>query len=316
MKPLLRKIFFWDAPAQGAFFGLTLLMTLLTIGLGTGCVSTTDAGKNPSRSSEVMSETLLQADLSDASSCRKAGKQRGRMAMTFHHGGNNSQAKAFLLEAISLQEQAVASRSQLDKLETEQLFIELAHSCKAAKKILSDEPEAFQTICGRTSQHIKSCLDEVPKRVISVSTLEYHLVVLYLLMGDQKKAFLVADDAWRDGYRNWDADVREQVRNYMLDNGIAGRHLPPPKPRSTLQGKLLFPVNVLSDMLVDAVSGTVYGFYVAGGWFADGKPGVGLFTLVSTPIVMPVVGCMAGVDDAWRGRPFWTLKPPAWREEF
>ena len=26
MKPLLRKIFFWDAPAQGAFFGLTLLL--------------------------------------------------------------------------------------------------------------------------------------------------------------------------------------------------------------------------------------------------------------------------------------------------
>ena len=47
MKPLLRKIFFWDAPAKGAFFGLTLLMTLLTIGLGTGCVSTIDAGKNP-----------------------------------------------------------------------------------------------------------------------------------------------------------------------------------------------------------------------------------------------------------------------------
>ena len=31
MKPLLRKIFFWDAPAQGAFFGLTLLLTLLII---------------------------------------------------------------------------------------------------------------------------------------------------------------------------------------------------------------------------------------------------------------------------------------------
>ena len=28
MKPLLRKIFFWDAPAQGAFFGLTLLLFL------------------------------------------------------------------------------------------------------------------------------------------------------------------------------------------------------------------------------------------------------------------------------------------------
>ena len=316
MKPLLCKIFFWDEPAQGAFFGLTLLMTLLTIGLGTGCVSTTDAGKNPSRSSEVMSETLLQADLSDAKSCRKAGEQRGRMAMAFHHAGNNRKAKAFLLEAISLQEEAVASSSQLGMIETELLFIELVHSCKDAKKILSDEPEAFQTICGRTVQHIKSCLDEVPRRVLLVSTLEYQLVVLYLLTGEQEKAFLVADDAWRDGYRNWDADVREQVRNYMLDNGIAGRHLPPPKPRSTLQGKLLFPVNLLPDMLVDVVSGTFYGFYIAGDWFSDGKPGVGLFTLVATPIVMPVVGCMAGVDDAWRGRPFWTLKPPVCREEF
>ena len=31
MKPLLRKIFFWDAPAKSAFFGLTLLLTLLII---------------------------------------------------------------------------------------------------------------------------------------------------------------------------------------------------------------------------------------------------------------------------------------------
>ena len=46
------------------------------------------------------------------------------------------------------------------------------------------------------------------------------------------------------------------------------------------------------------------------------QPGVGLFTLVATPIVMPVVGCIAGVDDAWRGLPFWKLTPPAWREEF
>ena len=28
MIPLLRKIFFWDEPAQGAFFGLTLLIVL------------------------------------------------------------------------------------------------------------------------------------------------------------------------------------------------------------------------------------------------------------------------------------------------
>jgi hypothetical protein len=31
MKHLLRKIFFWDEPAQGAFFALTLLLTLLII---------------------------------------------------------------------------------------------------------------------------------------------------------------------------------------------------------------------------------------------------------------------------------------------
>ncbi|MCR4572331.1 MAG: hypothetical protein K5787_01040 [Lentisphaeria bacterium] len=81
MKPLLRKIFFWDAPAQGAFFGLTPLMTLLTIGLGTGCVSTTEAGKRASRTIEAPSETLLRADLSDASSCRKAGEQRQQITM-------------------------------------------------------------------------------------------------------------------------------------------------------------------------------------------------------------------------------------------
>ena len=39
MKQLLRKYFFWDAPAQGAFFGLTLLISLSIVGLLSGCVS-------------------------------------------------------------------------------------------------------------------------------------------------------------------------------------------------------------------------------------------------------------------------------------
>ncbi len=293
---------------------MAVLIALIAIGLGTGCVSTTEGGKSPYRSFEVLSETLLQADQSDAASCRKAGEQRERMAMASYHAGNIGQARAFILEAINLQEQAVSLNSQLDMIETEHLFIDLAHSCKDAKKLLSDDPEAFKNICRRTIHQIKSCIDEVPRRVLLVNTLEYQLVVLYLLMEDQENAFHAADDAWRDGYRNWDADVREQVRNYMLDHGITGSHLPPPKPRSTLQAKLLFPINVLPDMLVNAVSGTAYGFYTSGQWLADGHPGMGLFSFVATPIVMPVVGCIVGVDDAWRGRAFWQLKPPAWRE--
>ena len=39
MKHLLRKYFFLDAPAQGAFFGLTLLICLSIVGLLSGCVS-------------------------------------------------------------------------------------------------------------------------------------------------------------------------------------------------------------------------------------------------------------------------------------
>ncbi|MBR4902020.1 MAG: hypothetical protein IKZ46_13875 [Victivallales bacterium] len=37
MKPLLRKLFFWDAPAQGAFFGLTLLPTLVWFAFSFWC---------------------------------------------------------------------------------------------------------------------------------------------------------------------------------------------------------------------------------------------------------------------------------------
>ena len=42
MNHLLRKIFFWDEPAQGRSLEQILLMVLLTIGFGSSCVSTTE----------------------------------------------------------------------------------------------------------------------------------------------------------------------------------------------------------------------------------------------------------------------------------
>ena len=58
MKPFLRKIFFWDEPAQGAFFGLTLLICLFIVGLLSGCVSQAEAAKNSSYTTEVLSNEL------------------------------------------------------------------------------------------------------------------------------------------------------------------------------------------------------------------------------------------------------------------
>lgn len=314
MKHLRCKIFFWDAPAQGTMFGLTLFICLFIVGLLSGCVSQAEAAKNSSNTKAVLSETLLNADLSNASSCRQAGKQRQRLAVASHQSGGNCQAKAFLLEAVSLQEKAVGLRSQLDKMDTQLLFVELASSCEAAREIFADEPETFQSFCRRAIQHINLCLTEAPLKILSLAMLEYKLAVLYLLLGDEKEAFQAADCAWRDGYRNWDGNVREQLRNYMLDNGIVASHLPPPRPRSTLQGKLLFPINVLPDILVDVVCCTGYGFYAAGDWFASGKPGAGIVSMVMTPIMMPFAGCIKGVDDAWRGLSFWQLTP-MWKEK-
>ena len=37
MKPLLRKIFFWDDPVQGAFFGLTLLPVAVWFAFSVWC---------------------------------------------------------------------------------------------------------------------------------------------------------------------------------------------------------------------------------------------------------------------------------------
>ena len=315
MKHLFHKFFFWNVSDKGAFFVMEMLMALFVIGLLNGCVSTAEIERNFSRTKTVPTETLLHADLSDASSCFHAGEQRQRMAMEFHKSGDKQQAKAFMLEAIKLLELAVASRSKLDFIETELLSIELISACKDAKEIYADEPEIFQAFCRRTIQHIDSRLPESLQNIIFHSNLEYQLVVLYLLIGDEEKAFLVADDAWGKGYRNWDDDVREQLRNYMFDNHIVASHLPPPKPRSTLQGKLLVPINVLPDMLVEVVCCTGYGFYAAGGWLTSGKPVVGIFALVGTPLVMPIAGCVKGVDDAWRGLPFWNLTP-MWQEEF
>ncbi|MBR5077850.1 MAG: hypothetical protein IKX30_03825 [Victivallales bacterium] len=315
MKHLFHKFFFWNVSNNCTFFSMAMLMALFAIGLLNGCVSMSETGRKSSRTKTVPTETLLHADLSDASSCFEAGKQRYRMAMEFHKSGDKQQAKAFMLEAIKLLELAVASRSKLDFIETELISRELIFACKDAKEIYAEEPEIFQAFCRRTIQYINSRLPESPQNIISHGDLEYQLVVLYLLIGDEEKAFLAAEDAWRNGCRNWDGDVRKQLRKYMFDNHIVASHLPPPRPCSTLQGKMLFPINVLPDILVDVVCCTGYGFYAAGNWLASGNLVVGIFALGGTPLVMPIAGCVKGVDDAWRGLPFWNLTP-MWQEEF
>ena len=92
MKPLLRKIFFWDEPAQGAFFGLTSF--LLCILLLTGCVS-----EYARIDSAILQPTLASNVYCDAgkheTSIHGGDFLTRTYAVTYVYGGNKEQVADF-----------------------------------------------------------------------------------------------------------------------------------------------------------------------------------------------------------------------------
>ena len=279
-----------------------------------GCVSTDSSSMTNASQRNIMAEPLLEATLTDAMSCWKAGVQRRNMAWKCHLAGDSKRAKQLLKEAISLLKQAFVLRKQLDALAARRACCQFARACEEASLIYADEPEFCQGIYVKAIHQINVLLNETPGEKSMRQDLEYYLSMMYFFVGDEEKAFQAADSAWIHGLRNWSDDMRNRLRDCMEIKKMEPYYLPPPKPRPTLSSKLLFPINVIPDVLCDTVYCVGFGIFCIGGLLVSDEPGWGFMALCYLPFTMPVYGCVVGVDDAWRGIPFWKLAP--WKEKF
>lgn len=292
---------------------MRLLITFLVTSVLCGCVSTDRSSKTNASQRNIMAEPLQEATLTDAMSCREAGVQRRNMAWQCHLAGDSQQAKQLLKEAISLLEQAFVLQDQLDAFATRWACCAFARACEDASLIYADEPEFCQGIYVKAIQQLNDLLEETPEEENGRKDLEYYLAMMYFFVGDKNKAFQAADSACKHGWRNWSDDMRNRLRDCMEINKMEANYLPPPKPRPTLGSKLLFPINVIPDVLCDTVYCVGFGIFCIGGLLVSEEPGWGVIALCYLPFVMPAYGCIAGVDDAWRGIPFWKLAP--WKEK-
>ncbi|MBR4415224.1 MAG: hypothetical protein IKS67_00545, partial [Victivallales bacterium] len=121
---------------------------------------------------------------------------------------------------------------------------------------------------------------------------------------DDKKVITAAEIAWTNGWKTWDGDVIGRINDCRRNNSDIGGQLPPPPKSSTPVAKALFPLNVLPDMLVEGVCecGDVM---VSGLRWCHDEPVVGTFRYVMGIPLGFVGGLVNGVQEAWRGYPFW-----------
>ena len=141
----------------------------------------------------------------------------------------------------------------------------------------------------------------------TVAEAAYRLTEILLLLTDEKNAVATAEIAWTNGWKEWDAGVVNRLNDLFRSGGVTSSQLPPPTKRATAASIALFPLNVLPDMLGEAVCASCQQGKRSLSWFQSSKPLWGLSVIVAVPIGF-AGGMIGGVQEAWRGYPFWNTR--------
>ena len=295
-----------------------LFMMCLAFSILCGCVSTevkkAESAEQSPLAKVTLENRLTKPDMTNANSCFDAGTERIDAAWIMHSEGNTQQAKVLLKEGIDLLDYSYSHKYQINDKSIFVTWIDSA--CHDARVICADEPEFCKNLYSKSIRKLNELLLEFTLPPINDSILaniEYSLSRCHFYLGNEDAALQAADMAWKHGQRYWDDDLRECLIDYVENNDITPQYLPLPQQHSTLKSKLLFPLNVVPNMLCEAVYLTYIDIYATIGTLTTDEPGWAIFGLIYLPW-MPIGGCCRGIYDAWRGIPFWDAVP--FKEEF
>ena len=284
------------------FIGILLLVCATVVAQtpsGKPTVTTYKFGPNDER----------HVDMEDADVCIEAGRFYYNQAFK---AGSLEEASVLLNQSITLLQRALELRTK-NGLASERAVIHnhLADAFTAAARLFPNDLRTATAYHRKAAEQyeaiIEDCKPVNERNKDTVAEAAYSLTEILLLLNDDKKAVAAAEIAWTNGWKEWEPAVVNRL-NDLIRNGVATSGvLPPPTKRATAASIVLFPLNILPDMLGEAVCTSCQQGKRSLSWFQSGKPLLGLSVIVAVPIGF-AGGMIGGVQEAWRGYPFWNTR--------
>ena len=248
-------------------------------------------------------------NMEDADVCIEAGRFYYEQAFK---AGSLEEASVQLNQSITLLQRALELRTK-NGLASERAVVHnyLADSFKAAARLFPNDIRTATAYYRKAAEQCNAILDDCQpvndRNKDTVAEAAYRLTEVLLLLNDDKKAVTAAEIAWANGWLHWDKGVVNRLNDCQRSGVATSGVLPPPPKRATAASIVLFPLNVLPDMLGEAVCTSCQQGKRSLSWFQSSKPLLGLSVIVAVPIGF-AGGMIGGVQEAWRGYPFWDTR--------
>lgn len=248
-------------------------------------------------------------DTEDADVCIEAGRFYYERAFK---AGSLEEASVLLNQSITLLQRALELRTK-NGLASERAIVHnhLAEAFMAAARLFPNDIRTATAYHRKAAEQEEAILEDCKpvneRNKDTVAEAAYRLTEILLLLNDDKKAVAAAEIAWANGRKEWEPAAVSRL-NDLFRSGVATSNvLPPPTKRATTASIVLFPLNVLPDMLGEAVCTSCQQGKRSLSWFQSSKPLWGLSVIVAVPIGF-AGGMIGGVQEAWRGYPFWNTR--------
>ncbi len=248
-------------------------------------------------------------DMEDADVCVEAGRFYYEQAFK---AGSLEEASVLLNQSITLLQRALELR-QKNALPSERAIIRnyLAEAFMAAAKLFPNDVRTATAYYRKATEQyeaiIEDCQPVNDRNKDTVAEVAYRMTEILLLLNDDKKAVAVAEIAWVNGWKEWKPAVVNRLNDSLRSGAATSHQLPPPTKRAKAASIALFPLNVLPDMLGEAVCTSCQQGKRSLSWFQSSKPLLGLSVIVAVPVGF-AGGMIGGVQEAWRGYPFWNTR--------
>ena len=251
----------------------------------------------------------MHVDMQDADVCVEAGRFYYEQAFK---AGSLEEASVLLNQSITLLQRALELRTT-NAFASERAIIRnhLADSFMAAARLFPNDIRTATAYYRKAAEQyeaiIEDCQPVNDRNKDTVAEAAYRMAEILFLLNDDKKAVAAAEIAWTNGWKEWDPNVVNRLNDSLRSGASASHQLPPPTKRATAASIALFPLNVLPDMLGEAVCRSCLQGKRSLSWFRGGKPLLGFSVVVTVPIGF-AGGMVVGAQEAWRGYPFWNTR--------
>ena len=284
------------------FIGILLLVCV-------AAVAQTPPAKPKVTTQKFTQNDAMHVDMQDANVCIEAGRFYYQRAFEV---GSLEEASILLNQCITLLQRALELR-QKNALPSERAIIHdhLADSFMAAARLFPNDIRTATAYYRKAAEQyeavIKDCQPVNDRNKEMVAEAAYRMAEILFLLNDDKKAVAAAEIAWTNGWGEWNPSMVNRLNDCQRSGVATSSILPPPPKRATVASIALFPLNVLPDMVGEAVCTSGLQGKRSLSWFHSSKPLMGFSVVVAVPIGF-AGGMVGGVQEAWRGYPFWNTR--------